>query len=400
MLKLFSLNINYDHRVFGLDVIRAIAIIQVLFGHSISFLPNSLKEIIPSLGISSMDIILSSMRVFDGVDLFFVLSGFLIGSILVKLFNEQKEINFGVLLNFWKRRWYRTVPAYFLVLSVNVLVYAFFFPEVALNVFTTLKYYAFLQNISVGGLEFFPESWSLSVEEWFYISFPLALTTLFVIAPKMLSKKQLIFTLVLAFLFIITAVRFFYGHNSVEDWNASFRTAVIMRLDIILLGVLAAAIKYYYNQYWEKYKNQTFILGLIILLVNYYFSFFIDDWAGRAAYLNTFFFTAVGLGMMLLLPKADSIKTGKGIFRKVITYTSLISYSLYLINYTLVFHVLKHVYYNHIRFSMEQVTQHHEIVIWCVFILTSYFISIVMYKYFEVPVMKLRDRSTKKESAF
>jgi peptidoglycan/LPS O-acetylase OafA/YrhL len=82
-------------RIYGLDILRAVAILDILIGHSLTH--------------ANID-----FGLFDGVNLFFVLSGFLIGKILIK--NMEREFTIKSLYTFWYRRWMRTLPAYFLYL--------------------------------------------------------------------------------------------------------------------------------------------------------------------------------------------------------------------------------------------------------------------------------------------
>ena len=116
--------INYNHRVFGLDVIRALAIIMVLCSHSTLLLfPNQDTTL------------LTAIRFFGaiGVDLFFVLSGFLIGGIILKQLKEGK-VSFKDFLYFWTRRWFRTLPNYFLILILNILVFYFLHDKIIVGI--------------------------------------------------------------------------------------------------------------------------------------------------------------------------------------------------------------------------------------------------------------------------
>src|SRR5262245_16100295 len=94
-------------RVFGLDFLRALAILLVLVAHaSFMFLPLTHRlEAWWMLG-------------HLGVELFFVLSGFLIGSILAR---QAEEVQFSV-GRFWARRWLRTLPNYYLFLAINIVL--------------------------------------------------------------------------------------------------------------------------------------------------------------------------------------------------------------------------------------------------------------------------------------
>ena len=148
------MKIDTTQRIFGLDVMRAIAILLVLFSHtSLLMFPET------------ESIILTVIRFFGaiGVDIFFVLSGFLVGRILIDIIYKT-EFSSKNLVNFWIRRWFRTIPAYFLVLTVLVLARQI--TQGNLGAFS-YKFYLFIQNLYSVHPRFYPEAWSLSVEEWF-----------------------------------------------------------------------------------------------------------------------------------------------------------------------------------------------------------------------------------------
>ena len=75
-MSLFTLNNNPHKRLFGLDVIRSMAILMVLYSHGIPLFYNHINDVIFNATYTSSG--------FYGVELFFVLSGFLIGSIFIK----------------------------------------------------------------------------------------------------------------------------------------------------------------------------------------------------------------------------------------------------------------------------------------------------------------------------
>lgn len=92
------------NRVYGLDVLRAFAILFVLIGHSFNHSKIS-PDIMP----------LGKLAIL-GVEIFFVLSGFLISSIIMKLIDNSQFHSFSDVFTFWKRRWLRTLPLYFVAL--------------------------------------------------------------------------------------------------------------------------------------------------------------------------------------------------------------------------------------------------------------------------------------------
>lgn len=106
-----SSNSSSRQRVFGLDLMRVIAILAVLGSHILYIFPEQYGGVIPLLQLGGV----------MGVEIFFVLSGYLIGSILLRLFVKE---NFGMsdVKYFLIRRWFRTLPSYYLALVLNILL--------------------------------------------------------------------------------------------------------------------------------------------------------------------------------------------------------------------------------------------------------------------------------------
>src|SRR5690349_2369452 len=106
----FRMEHKAEDRIFGLDLVRFIAITMVVLGHGCMVLPDEYATNIQRV-------------MLDGVSIFFVLSGFLIGGILIRQLEKGRD-KWSDLVHFWKRRWMRTLPAYWFVLTV-VIVYTF-----------------------------------------------------------------------------------------------------------------------------------------------------------------------------------------------------------------------------------------------------------------------------------
>ena len=170
------MQINYDKRIFGLDLMRAVAILLVVFSHITWIIPKT-KGFIPDL---------MSIAGVIGVEIFFVLSGFLIGRIIYNLY-QSEDFSFKSVSYFWVRRWFRTLPNYYLALILNIGIAIYIgikLPE------ALWQYVFFIQNFAWETPSLFIESWSLSIEEFAYIIGPLLLYCTLFIKTK-LSKDKL-----------------------------------------------------------------------------------------------------------------------------------------------------------------------------------------------------------------
>ena len=112
LFNIFKLNSDYNKRVFGLDLMRALAILFVVIGHGGHLLEKANTNF-------------PWIKLIDGVELFFVLSGFLIGGIIIKEFQNNGTFGIKQIFHFWKRRWFRTLPNHYLILILNIIVVYF-----------------------------------------------------------------------------------------------------------------------------------------------------------------------------------------------------------------------------------------------------------------------------------
>lgn len=363
-------------RVLGLDIIRAFAIFSVLIIHTLDLTTTGLNHYLQYVK-------------FDGVIYFFVLSGFLIGNILIK--SLEQSVCFNTILNFWLRRWFRTIPNYLLFLVILLFV----FGEYKFRIF---KYLLFLQNFYKPIPDFFPESWSLTIEEWFYLSLPIVIYILHKVF-KWRVKISILFILI--FVIMLTPIiRYYmcvyYNVNDLLSWEHFIRGIAICRFDSIIFGVLGAFVSYYYLLLWTSYRKMLFYLGFSGLLIfklleiNYNHIFFDSQ---LAYFMSVFYLSIQSLLILFMLPFLSTFNvSSESIITRVIRRISLVSYSLYLINYSLVKGFLL-VYME--TFLKEYIQRTYlEIILILSFWIISISSSIMIYNYFELPVMKLRDRLT------
>lgn len=370
MQSIFSLKIS-DNRIYGLDILRAFAIIFVILVHSDTMLPEWLFH---------------KMYYFilDGVSIFFVLSGFLIGGILIKTF-ENATPSKRSLLNFWLRRWLRTLPNYFLILSILLILKSFFNTEFyALDYWT---YFIFSQNLFTVHPSFFPEAWSLSVEEWFYLIIPIFISLLYL--AKFSVKRAVLLTIVLIII-LVTWYRYVrLGQVSIDnfkEWDFLIRKQVFTRLDSLMYGVLGAYLSYYYAEYWLKYKNYLFALGLFIFVL---FKLGILSSGKYDLFQSVFSLSLFSVATLLLLPFLSTIKKGNGLLYKIVTLISLISYSMYLTHLSIVQGwILGRINLNELNLGWQQFL----VIKYTLYWVLTLVLSFLLYKYFEVPMMNLRDK--------
>jgi peptidoglycan/LPS O-acetylase OafA/YrhL len=355
-------------RNFGLDLIRAAAILFVLADHAWYFRLDSLKT--PNL---------FSVFGFIGVELFFVLSGFLIGHILVKNFDQS--LSLSTLQTFYKRRWLRTLPLYYLLLVVMIAGTAVLTRHLDLH----LTHFIFIQNFFPHEIDFFGVAWSLSVEEWFYLLLPLFFTPIALNIRRNDLKITVVSLTILSLLLLRTLF--------VLDTNEAFemiRRNIALRFDALLMGVLLTMIKNYYQRIYRFLQSfPIFLVSLfgIFLIGKTYTHFYLEDSIDQSLFLKTIGFTILSLCIAGIIPYIEtnsSINIRFTRFRvlySLVTAISTVSYSLYLIH-SEIFIALSRLLSGRIA----------PILVLLLALSISFISASVTYLLVEKPMMALRDR--------
>ena len=217
---------QHDGRVESLDVLRGVAVLLVVFRHLPGNDASGLAGFIQSIG-------------WTGVDLFFVLSGFLISGLLFSEFDKTGTLD---VKRFWLRRGLKIWPSYFLVYGVAMLLTVIATGNSQLLI-TRAPNYVFVQN-------YFPyavrwnHSWSIAVEEHFYFLLPLVLL---VLIPAKLKNLPRILVSVCVFVLGFRVFLFFLRDI---PWS-NFYYPTHMRIDSLSFGVLLG--------YLYQYKTESFI---------------------------------------------------------------------------------------------------------------------------------------------
>ncbi|UPT71475.1 MAG: acyltransferase [Flavobacterium sp. JAD_PAG50586_2] len=364
-------------RFFGLDFLRALSISLLLFSHC-SWIYNS-KSLFGKLEDASG---------FLGVELFIVLSGFLIGGILYKQF-LQEYYGFKDAYLFVSRRLMRVLPSYYLVIFILIIIYMIF----GFSISEVWRYPLLIQNFDSPITAFFPESWSLPVKEMGYI-FAVALL---VIASKLFTKitKKTLFLLVIVGLIIVTlTAKIYYNIHStnldLKQWSFEIRSVVIYRIDSVLIGVLFG---YFYQNHKEFVlsKSKLFLaIGVLLLLLLVacviVFKFRLSN---AAWFWNILCLPLVSLTICLFVPFLLNWKKPSERIGNVITFICNVSYSIYLLHYSIILFLLKYF------------INTNDFVLWQLNIFTLFYIfitiglSYIMYTYFEKPINEYRAKNFK-----
>lgn len=209
----------------AIDGLRAMAILLVMLHHGAAFLVPSAFGVFVTGG-------------FLGVDLFFVLSGFLITSLLVERWEFEGERGFG---RFYLRRALRLLPAVLFLLVIHIVFIALVHPELlgpALG--TTLAVLTYSANYAAvfagTNSPHLGHMWSLAVEEQFYLVFPFVLIGLL---SAGVSRRWIVRLTVVAVIAVSLWRAALFGGTA--DWSAIYRRTDV-RLDAMLIGALLALI--------------------------------------------------------------------------------------------------------------------------------------------------------------
>ena len=258
---------------------------------------------------------------FFGVDIFFVISGYLITSIIINLYKKEKFF----LVKFYERRIRRIIPALYFVLFF-LLIYNYFLQapyfskDLSQSIFFTPIFLQNFLNIYEGAnyfnlaydLKSLGHTWSLSIEEQFYFLYPLIFITFFK------SSKNILFYLLIILFFMSLFLYFYLGTSNKYVGYHFFLTP--SRIWEILFGCILAFQKL-------NFKNKSFLPTLGLFLI--FFSVLAQNFVSQALVLRLLI--VMGTGFLLI----SSFDNQKLVINKIlknhfIVFFGLISYSLYL----------------------------------------------------------------------
>jgi peptidoglycan/LPS O-acetylase OafA/YrhL len=188
-----------EHRLGVLDGLRALAITLVLLRHNLRPYWYDFNK--PFLPIGPLDLGGFFLNGWCGVDLFFVLSGFLITRQLLLYGIERREGRGGVIKLFYKRRFFRIAPAYYVVIALAILGLTYPYPMNGRPGAWSVLYHLFFMEDYLPA-DILPAFWSLAVEAKFYLAAP------FIVLVLCACKPRLRFLLLAALCLTAVAIKF------------------------------------------------------------------------------------------------------------------------------------------------------------------------------------------------
>lgn len=354
-------------RIKGLDGLRALAIILVIIHHTtfvdVDSVPFGIMYFLSKYSAS-------------GVDLFFVLSGFLITTLLIR--NKGKKNYFKA---FYMRRVLRIFPLYF-----SILLFAFIIlPATSLKLpsdwsgVEPLWYWVFLSNYYIGLKASFSHglvdlSWSLSIEEQFYFLWPA------LIAFISIKKLKIFFPF-----FVIVPIILRIWHYEIGTHPIGIHTFTHTRIDTIIWGCLLAFSWDSARLLPRKY-SLGFMWILILLLyvlnslINYELKSIFNYTLFALAYLALLHFTLFSQASHLWLKLMES---------KTMIFIGKVSFGIYLLHNPIQA-VLKKTFLNFTISSSIYLQYINQLFFYIVVLALSSFAAWISFKFLEAPFLKYK----------
>jgi len=365
--------LNNRHRNFGLDLVRAVAIVLVLLSHGTLLMADLLSE-------TNRRLVLYLGGYF-GVELFFVLSGFLIGGLLITLFSDaESKALWPKICNFWRRRWFRTLPNYYLFLLLNVTLFHYWFGTAEMD----WRHLLFLQNLAWPGSSLMPESWSLAVEEWFYLTIPMLLVGVHTFCGA--NGRRTVLYGMCGYIVLFTLLRGWVAFEPSVQWDEGIRKVVILRLDAVAWGGLLAWLMRFKSDFMTKNRHAHAFMGAVLVVISVFWVHSGVTDTFDTYWHKTLLFTFTSAGVAMLIPWFYSMDRGPRqwpLVTQSITRISLYSYSIYLVHFSFVLPLLQ---------TWPITRNLPPLLLLTLYLVLSIGVAALVYHFFEKPIIDMRDK--------
>jgi peptidoglycan/LPS O-acetylase OafA/YrhL len=368
-------------RLPGLDVLRFVAVSLVIYSHVGAFDTTRISFIRPVWLWDALKTLREGAWV--GVDIFFVLSGFLVSGLLFEELSKRRTVSVG---RFLIRRGFKIYPAFWLMILVTVI--GIWIEGNAVSMRTLLSELFYVQNYvpTRGPSGFWGHTWTLAVEEHFYF----LLAGLFVFLKWRAAGSRELNVHIIPRLFAAVAIlclglriaTWAYFSNHIARTHIWSLCATHVRIDSLFYGVLLSYLWHYRWSEAQKARISSrrwlFLIGGLVLL--YPATRLNEDW------VRVFGFISFYLGSGCLLLSVLSLdRSPVGWLAKSLAWLGKHSYSVYL------WHVMAGSWlFVPVGFKT------HSLPGWLlnvvIYFTLCWIIGILMARLVEFPVLKIRDR--------
>ncbi|MFN8575413.1 MAG: acyltransferase [Candidatus Sericytochromatia bacterium] len=353
----------------GLDGIRAIAAIAVLFSHTtVSLSSFGLKSHI--FGINQNGDTVTTQLAGFGVSIFFTLSGFLITYLLL----EEKKLSEINIKYFYIRRILRIWPLYYLYFILSIITLLVF--NLQFNISWLPFYLLLLANIPfVFGcsIDFFLcHYWSLGVEEQFYSIWPWIIKK---------SKSLLKSTLVIVFIFIFLKFLLHYLNHNINNNYTSFlyRLIHLTRFQCMLFGAIGSILYFEKNTFFIKFSN-----NIITQIISW--SIIFISTINRFNYLSLISHEIISIiTVFLIIGQINQNNNILNLNTSFFNFIGKISYGIYVLHPIVIFYLSKLIIFNNKEYVLNYM-----IVYLSVFFITI-LLSYISYDLFEKRFLLIKD---------
>ena len=259
-----------DHEHAAIDGLRAIAILMVMAFHSLYIAHFVLpKQAFTDL-VVNLPFGLGVMMSFDkAVDGFFVISGFLLATSLLKAQQKGHAIDF---VRFYRKRLYRILPLFILALTLYAAA------AWKGDAFTLIMNMLFMENNFPEADKLIPVGWSLAIEMQFYLVLPILLALSGRFLPQVLAvilvlawllKPLIIFSE--PELYQVSILAYLTGQAHPDLLLDSIYYPTWMRFDPLIMGVIAAWLWVNHQAWLQRHQRKLFHIGWLLIAVSVLF---------------------------------------------------------------------------------------------------------------------------------
>ncbi|MEO0899955.1 MAG: acyltransferase [Bacteroidota bacterium] len=352
-------------RLREIDILRGIAVLLVLLHHHTFYTPFN-------------------MAGWFGVDLFFVLSGYLVSGILFKSFKSKGTINPG---SFLLRRGFKIYPLFYLVIFFSFLIESLRGEQVGLS--NLLSEAFFFQNYSEG---IWFHTWSLAVEEHFYILLAFISWALY----KAKQLKDARHWVLIGWLFVLSCLFMrIFQTLQLPFSNQTHLFPTHLRIDSLMMGVLLSFLHHFRRKrmisFFQKYS--IWLYGFSFLLLSPAFLLPLAH-----PFIHTVGYSLFAFGFSLLLglfvtdnqinEKIDRLISGR--IANALADIGRYSYGIYLIHIPFLYYGMGLIH--KLPISLPSFFE------WITYLLGSILLGRGLSKWIEQPFLSLRDRLIPAES--